>query len=121
MTFARSFTGGLIRQKERRTKMRRLAVYFAMLLLMLLGTVNLAYAQIRAASPPTFTCRDEEIDSAAACSRIFFCTQPPDPIEAFVIGAFAFRTCAGTPVINVARVDGALGGSQASADGVAPF
>lgn len=99
--------------------MQRLTIYIAMLLLILLGEANVTYAQISGAFPPSFTCRDEEIDTQAVCTRIFFCTQPPNPIEAFTLGAFAFKTCPGSPVINVARVDGAKGGSQASADGVA--
>jgi hypothetical protein len=63
------------------------------------------------------SCRDEELDVPAACSRVYFCTQPPNPINQFVIGANAFKTCPNQPVDNLATISAAIGGFQASADG----
>ncbi|MGE5322362.1 MAG: hypothetical protein ACM3SW_05850 [Actinomycetota bacterium] len=84
------------------------------LLFVLLGIGRISIAQISGADPGPH-CLDEHIDAPAACSLIVFCTPPADPIDAFVIGANAFKTCSNQPVDNSAQADAAVGGVQASA------
>ena len=97
--------------------MRNSAFKLVALILLIFGLVDAAMAQIVASFPPTpFSCLDDEVDVQAACTRVYFCTMPPNPISEFTIGAFAFKTCPNQPVNNVARVDASLGGLQAAAD-----
>lgn len=100
--------------------MPKTAIRLSLSLPLLFSVAQTLNAQIIGSFPPSpVSCRDEEVDTSAVCSRIYFCTKPPNPIDQFVIGAFAFKTCPNQPVVNVARVDAAIGGSQASADGLA--
>jgi hypothetical protein len=87
-------------------------------LVLLLGIGRVSVGQIRGVDPGPH-CLDEHIDAPAACSLVVFCTQPPDPIPAFVIGANAFKTCSNQPVDNAAQADAAIGGVQASSSGKA--
>src|SRR5437588_2612408 len=90
----------------------------ALIFVSLLFIVAGASGQIRNGFP-SLTCRDEEIDQAAKCTTIVTCTKPPNTLDGFVIGGFVFRTCPNQPVINIARTDGAVGGSQESASATA--
>jgi hypothetical protein len=89
----------------------KIELFFFIAILMFVGpSMN---AQISGTFPTT-KCVDDETDSPAACTISVFCTQPPDPIEGFVIGANAFKTCPNQPVDNVAQANAAIGGTQAS-------
>lgn len=68
---------------------------------------------------PALHCVDSVVDGPTACSISVFCTQPPNPIPGFVIGANAFKTCPNQAVENIAQADAAIGGTQASSQGKA--
>lgn len=68
---------------------------------------------------PTLHCIDTVVDGPTACTISVFCTQPPNPIPGFVIGANAFKTCPNQPVENSAQADAAIAGTQASSQGKA--
>ena len=72
------------------------------ILIMIVAFVGLAAdAQISGVFP-TLHCIDDVVDGPTACTISVFCTQPPNPIPGFVIGANAFKTCSNQPVENIA-------------------
>lgn len=89
---------------------------FLIVAVMLLGYA--ANAQISGVFP-TLHCIDTVVDGPTACTISVFCTQPPNPIPGFVIGANAFKTCPNQPVENTSQADAAIAGTQASSQGKA--
>lgn len=97
--------------------MFRFAFYLCIVATIVLSSQT-AVCQIRAAWPSEH-CFDENVDSRAVCTIIAYCTQPPDPIEGFTIGADAYKTCSEQPVDNLARVDATINSFQALAQATA--
>jgi hypothetical protein len=86
---------------------------FFLLIAVVISMGPVANGQISSAFPST-SCLNDVVDAPAACTIEAFCTPPSDPIDGFVIGANAFKTCPNQPVENIAQANAAIGGTQAS-------
>jgi hypothetical protein len=87
------------------------SVLFVLLAALLNAGSSIAHAQISGGL--NFPCSDDQVDAIAICASHIVCTHPPDPIDAFDIGARAFASCPNQPVDNFAGVDAKIGGVQA--------
>jgi len=76
-------------------------------------SAGVAYGQI--AGGINLPCSSDQVDAVAICVSHVICTHPPNPLDAFDIGARSFATCPNQPVDNFASVDGKVGGVQAIA------